>query len=275
MSLLEVENLNISFERRGRLFPAVQDVSFSIGEGETLGLVGESGSGKSVTAMALMDLLPRQSCRVEADRMVFDGQNLLTEAKALRGRAITMVFQDPMTSLNPNMRLDRQLLEPLLTHGILGKTEALARVLEVMEEVGIPNPADRVRSFPHQFSGGMRQRVMIAMAMLTRPKLLIADEPTTALDVTIQKQILELMQRLQREHGTSILFISHDLAVVREVSRRIAVMWDSHLVEEVQAEQLFQRAKHPYTKALLRCHPGFHPPGTRLKTLKELMEAEV
>ena len=272
MSLLQVENLTISFESPSGSFEAVRDVSFSIEQGTTLGLVGESGSGKSVTALALMGLLPARTTRIKADRLELCGIDLLSDGgRSVRGKLATMVFQDPMTSLNPYMRLDRQLMEPLRLHTNLSRSDARKRMLDTMTEVGIPDPESRIQSYPHEFSGGMRQRVMIAMAMLTRPELLIADEPTTALDVTVQRQILQLMQNLQRDHGTSILFISHDLGVVREISQRIVVMWKSRLVEELEAKQLFETAQHPYTQALLQCHPAFHPAGERLKTLDDLM----
>lgn len=267
-SLLEIRGLTVEFPSAGTTgasAPAVRDVSFSIGRGEVLGLVGESGSGKSVTSLALMRLLaPQAATRGEILFTDSDGldratANLLAlpeeKMRSLRGSRIAMIFQEPMTALNPVMRIGDQIAEAILAHEKISKAEVRNRVVEALREVAIAEPERRARSYPHQLSGGMRQRVVIAMAIANRPQLLIADEPTTALDVTIQAQILELLSDLRKKFGLTMLFISHDLAVVSQVADRVAVMYAGSLVEYANRSDIFQAAVHPYTKGLLRSVP--------------------
>jgi oligopeptide/dipeptide ABC transporter ATP-binding protein len=255
--LLTVRDLKIEFPIGGSWRGAVRGVSFSIAAGETLGLVGESGSGKSVTSLAMLRLLPPQA-RITGE-IEFDGKSLSsldTEAlRRLRGSAISMIFQEPMTALNPVMRVGDQVAEAVLAHSSIRKAEAWKRAVAALDEVGIVDAARRARDYPHQLSGGMRQRVMIAMAIVNRPRLLIADEPTTALDVTIQAQILELLKELRDRHGLAMLFISHDLAVVSQISDRVAVMYAGQIVEMGAAREVFQSAVHPYTRGLLHSVP--------------------
>src|SRR4051812_46922776 len=272
--LLQVENLRAYFHTRNGVVRAVDDVSFQIDRGETLGIVGESGSGKSVTCASLMGLIPQPPGRIESGRALFDGTDLLhcspAELRAIRGKRIAMIFQDPMTSLNPYLRISEQLIEPLLIHERISKADALARGLAMLEAVGIPNAAARLHSYPHEFSGGMRQRVMIAMALITKPDLLIADEPTTALDVTVQAQILELLKRLQRELGMAVIFITHDLAVVSGLCDRVQVMYAGRIVESATTRTIFQSPQHPYTKALQRCIPALQEKGRELYSIPGL-----
>ena len=254
--LLSVRNLNVDFPTPGGWMPAVRDVAFDVGESESLGLVGESGSGKSVTSLSIMRLLIPQA-RVRGE-IVFDGQELLTLAdemmRAVRGAGISMIFQEPMTALNPVMRVGDQVAEAVLAHGG-GKAEAWQRTVEMLREVAIPEPERRARDYPHQLSGGQRQRVMIAMALVNRPKLLIADEPTTALDVTVQAQILELLAGLRQKFGLAMLFISHDLGVVSRVADRVSVMYHGAIVEMGGVRDLFAAPAHPYTRGLLAAIP--------------------
>jgi oligopeptide/dipeptide ABC transporter ATP-binding protein len=273
--LLEIKGLTVRFPARdGKVAPAaVREVSLSIGAGEVLGLVGESGSGKSATALAVMRLLPPQA-RVEGE-IRYQGRDLLPasddEMRDLRGTSMAMIFQEPMTALNPVMRVGDQIAEAILVHrsvdgrrstvdsrtgaGRVTKSEAWSRAVEAMRDVGIPDPDRRSRDYPHQLSGGMRQRVMIAMAIVNRPQLLIADEPTTALDVTIQAQILELLAELRRKFSLAMFFISHDLAVVSQVSDRVAVMYAGGIVESGSARDVFTAPAHPYTRGLLHSAP--------------------
>ena len=274
MPLLDVQDLRTSFLTRGAVFRAVDGVSFSLERGETLGLVGESGSGKSVTCTSLLRLLPSPPARIEGTHAKFDGTDLLratdAEMRAIRGKRISMIFQDPMTSLNPYLRISEQLIEPLLIHEKISRKAALDRALAMMEAVGINDSANRLHSYPHEFSGGMRQRVMIAMALITKPELLIADEPTTALDVTVQAQILELIKKLQRELGMAVIFISHDLGVVAGLCDRVMVMYAGRIVETASVTDLFREPRHPYTRALQRSIPALQPKGGELYTLPGL-----
>jgi len=254
--LLDVEHLDIRFGSAA----AVRDLSFSIATGESVGLVGESGSGKSVTSLAIMRLLPPQA-RVSG-HIRFAGEDLLAATqermRKLRGQAITMIFQEPMTALNPLMRVGDQVAEAILAHEAVSGKEAWTRAVAALDEVAIPNPASRARDYPHQLSGGQRQRVMIAMAIVNRPQLLIADEPTTALDVTVQAQILELLARLREKFALSMLFISHDLGVVSQIADRIAVMYRGQVLETGSARQVFTAPAHEYTRGLLNAIPTLH-----------------
>ena len=274
MSLLEVTNLRAYFHTRNGIVRAVDGVSFSVEKGETLGIVGESGSGKSVTCYSLMGLIPKPPGRIESGVARFDGADLLAmneaELNKIRGKRIAMIFQDPMTSLNPYLRIEEQLIEPLLIHENLPRAEAVKRAIRALEEVGVPDAARRIRSHPHEFSGGMRQRVMIAMALITQPDLLIADEPTTALDVTVQAQILDLIARLQRERGMAVIWISHDLGVVAGFCRRVLVMYAGRVVESGRVEDIFARPLHPYNRALQRSIPALQGKGAELYTIPGL-----
>ena len=258
MPLLSVEDLQTHFRTPDGINRAVDGVSFTVEAGETLAIVGESGCGKSVTANSILRLIPEPPGKV-AGRVVFEGQNLLALSeramRGIRGNAISMIFQEPMTSLNPVLTIGRQLGETVRLHQGLDKAAATARSIEMLNLVGIPEPARRVRQFPHQLSGGMRQRVMIAMALACSPKLLIADEPTTALDVTIQAQILDLMRDLKRRVGAAIVLITHDLGVVAEVAARVVVMYAGRKVEEAPVAELFRAPKHPYTQGLIGAVP--------------------
>ncbi len=271
MPLLKVEDLRTSFHTRNGVVRAVNGVSFSLEKGETLGIVGESGSGKSVTCYSIMGLIPQPPGRIEGGTAVFDGVDLLRcparQARAIRGKRVSMIFQDPMTSLNPYLRVSEQLIEPLLIHEGCDRKKALARAIEALEEVGIQDATRRVHFYPHEFSGGMRQRVMIAMALITRPELLIADEPTTALDVTVQAQILELIERLQEELGMAVIFITHDLGVVAGLCDRVQVMYAGRVVETAATSSVFKQTKHPYTRALARSIPALQTKGQELFTI--------
>src|SRR5579859_1026955 len=273
--MLSVENLNIFFRGTdGKELAAVRDVSLSLQAGEVLGLVGESGSGKSVTSLAIMRLLPPQAkiegsiffqSEFQSDELQHKGfakQNLLQisneDMRRLRGTQISMIFQEPMTALNPVMRVGDQIAEAVLAHAKISKKQAYAKAVQALHDVAINDAERRARDFPHQLSGGMRQRVMIAMAIVNHPRLLIADEPTTALDVTVQAQVLELLAELRRKFGLAMLFISHDLAVVANVADRVAVMYGGSIVEMGQAEAIFRKAIHPYTVGLLHAVPTLH-----------------
>lgn len=257
--LLEVKNLAVSFSTYRGKVKAVRDVSFSVDEGRTIGIVGESGCGKSVTAHAVMELLPRENSIIEHGKIIFKDKDILklTEAEMnrLRGNEIAMIFQDPMTSLNPVLTVGTQLTESLFLHKRLKKDEARQRAAKLLKLVGIPSAEQRLNDYPHQFSGGMRQRVMIAMALACEPKLLIADEPTTALDVTVQAQILALLKDLQQKFGMAIILISHDLGVIANLCDDVAVMYAGQVVEYGSAEEIFYNAHHPYTKGLLKSLP--------------------
>jgi oligopeptide/dipeptide ABC transporter ATP-binding protein len=253
--LLRVEDLVVRFATHEATVYAVNGVSFELQAGETLGLVGESGCGKSVTSLALTRLLPRPAGRIERGRVFFAGRDLLTlpdeELRKVRGEEISMVFQDPLTSLNPVLNIGTQLTEGMLVHEKISKAEAADRALELLSMVGIPDGRKRLKNYPHQLSGGMRQRVMIAMALALKPRLLIADEPTTALDVTIQAQVIEVIRQLTQDAGTAVLIITHDLGVVADLTQRIAVMYAGFIVETATSDDLFARPRHPYTVGLL------------------------
>jgi oligopeptide/dipeptide ABC transporter ATP-binding protein len=256
--LLQVENLHVHFRTARGIVHAVNGVSFEISAGETLGIVGESGCGKSVTSLAILGILARSGRAVEG-RAVFEGRDLLglsdRELRGIRGREIAMIFQDPMTSLNPVLTIGRQIRETLETHFDMKKEAATKRAAELLDQVGIPSPDLRLKDYPHQFSGGMRQRAMIAMALACEPKLLIADEPTTALDVTIQAQILDLLRGLVADRDTALILITHDLGVVAGMCERVNVMYGGMFMETGSAEQLFGRPRHPYTLGLLQSVP--------------------
>ncbi|MDN4075528.1 ABC transporter ATP-binding protein [Fictibacillus terranigra] len=260
-NLLEVEKLKVSFRSHGGEVQAVRGVSFHIEHGEVLAVVGESGCGKSVTAQAIMKLLPKRGCSIKEGSIVFEGNDLLklsaNKMKRLKGSQISMVFQDPMTSLNPTMKIGHQIAEGIIKHKGLDKRKAKGRALELLKMVGIPNPEARYDQYPHELSGGMRQRVLIAVALACDPKLLIADEPTTALDVTIQAQILDLMKDLQQKLGTSIMLITHDLGVVAEMAQKVIVMYAGIVVESGTAEDILEHPKHPYTLGLLNSLPNY------------------
>lgn len=269
--LLQVENLHTSFHTRHGVVRAVQDVSFSLKKGETLGIVGESGSGKSVTCYSMMRLIPQPPGRIEKGRANFDGVDLIScseeKLRSIRGKRISMIFQDPMTSLNPFLRVEDQIIEPLLIHDKIDRVTAAKRGVEMLKAVGVPAAEERIRQYPHQFSGGMRQRVMIAMALITKPDLLIADEPTTALDVTVQAQILDLIKQMQKELGMAVILISHDLGVVSGFCDRVNVMYAGQIVESGATHDLFARTRHPYTRALHKSRPALQPKGTDLYTI--------
>ena len=270
--LLEVKDLRTAFPgERGRRSPSpvhvVDGISFDLDRGEVLALVGESGSGKSMLALSALRLVPKPG-RVVAGEVRFDGRNLLElsvgEMRKIRGKRIAMIFQEPMTALNPVLRVGDQVVEAIQLHEPVSRAEARARTRELFAEVGIPDPDERLNAYPHQLSGGLKQRVMIAMALSTRPEILIADEPTTALDVTIQAQILGLLRVLQRERGTAILLITHDLGIVNELADRVAVMYAGRLVELAARADLFSNPLHPYTRGLLASIPALATPGRRL-----------
>ncbi len=260
-SLLEVKDLQVSFYTYAGEVQAVRDVSFSLGKGETLAIVGESGSGKSVTSKSIMRLLAK-SAKIKNGSIRFEDRELASlpekQMQNIRGKDISMIFQDPMTSLNPTMTVGKQITEVLRKHRNMGRMEAAKRAVELLNQVGIPNPEKRLKQYPHQLSGGMRQRVVIAIALACNPKVIIADEPTTALDVTIQAQILELMNKLQQELSTSIILITHDLGVVANMASRVAVMYAGKIVETGTVDEIFYESKHPYTWGLLASMPKLH-----------------
>ena len=271
MAILEVENLKTWFHTRDGVVKAVDGVSFDLARGKILGIVGESGSGKSVTVHSLMGLVPQPPGRIEDGSAHFDGNDLIRcaprELRAIRGKRIAMIFQDPMTSLNPYLRISEQLIEPLLIHGLAEREEALKKAIAMLEKVGIRDAVERVHSYPHEFSGGMRQRVMIAMALITKPDLLIADEPTTALDVTVQAQIMELIRKEQKELGTSVILITHDLGVVSGFCDRINVMYGGKIVESGATKDIFYNPQHPYNRALQNSIPALQAKGKELYTI--------
>ena len=264
--LLDVKDLKVHFRTREGPVHAVDGVSFYVDEGEALGIVGESGSGKSVTSLAIMRLLPTPPAEIKDGEILFRDRDLLelseSDMRKVRGGEIAMIFQDPMTSLNPVLTVERQIIEPIKLHLGFSGEEARNRARELLTAVGIPDAARRLRSYPHQFSGGMRQRVMIAIALSANPKLLIADEPTTALDVTVQAQILELIQQLRKDLGTAVILVTHDLGVVAGVTDRIIVMYAGKIAESAPTEELFDNPRHPYTLGLLGSVPHVESVGT-------------
>jgi peptide/nickel transport system ATP-binding protein/oligopeptide transport system ATP-binding protein len=268
VSLLKVEHLTTAFATESGAITAIEDVGFSLGAGEILGIVGESGSGKSVTALTIMGLLPRPTARILQGSIRFEGEELtaLPDARMqkIRGPGMAMVFQEPMTSLNPVFSIGEQIMETLRAHERLSPTAQRDRAVEMLERVGIPSAARRLGDYPHQLSGGQRQRVMIAMALVCRPRLLIADEPTTALDVTIQAQILDLLLDLRDEFGMAIMIITHNMGVVAETADRVLVMYAGRVVEQATVETLFGRPLHPYTRGLLECVPSLDQDRHRL-----------
>ncbi|MGP4077206.1 ABC transporter ATP-binding protein [Halobacillus sp. K22] len=258
--LLEVNNMHVSFDTYGGEVKAVRGVTFDLKKGETLAIVGESGSGKSVTTKALMQLIPKPPGRIKEGEILFEGRDLTKmsekQMQKIRGKEMAMIFQDPMTSLNPTMKVGNQIMEGLIKHQKMDRAQARKRVVELLELVGIPDPESRLKQYPHQFSGGMRQRVVVAIALACNPKLLIADEPTTALDVTIQAQILELMKDIQKKTDSATIFITHDLGVVANVADRVAVMYAGKIVEIGTVDDIFYNPKHPYTWGLLGSMPS-------------------
>ncbi len=275
MALLKIQDLRVSFHTRRGIARAVNGLSLEIEKGETLCLVGESGSGKSVSQMSYLGLLPMPPMKIDGGSVEFEGTNLLSLSSAqlrhYRGNQISMIFQEPMTSLNPYLKIGFQVAEPLRIHNkTISKKDALIQAQGALERVGIKDSAHALNAYPHEFSGGMRQRVMIAMSLLTRPKLLIADEPTTALDVTVQAQILDLLKDLQKETGMSILFITHDLGVVAGIADRVLVMYGGRSFEYGNAEDIFYRSGHPYTQALLRSMPRVDRPATEIPSIPGL-----
>ena len=274
-TLVQVRNLSVEFRTDEGIVKAVKNISFDIPRGKTVGLVGESGSGKSVTSLATMRLIPNPPGKVTSGEIWLDGQDLLKlsepQMRQVRGNKISMIFQEPMTSLNPVFTVGDQIAETLILHQKLSKSAALEKSLDLMVQVGIPNPQERIKSYPHELSGGQRQRVMIAMAIACEPDLLIADEPTTALDVTIQKQILDLLAALQKKYGMSILFITHDLGVIADIADEVVVMYRGDIVEKGTALELFKNPKHPYTKGLLACRPSLEKNPRRLPVVSDFM----
>lgn len=266
--LIEVKDLEVGFKTYGGEVQAVRGVSFHLDEGECVGVVGESGCGKSVTAKALLKLIPTPPGRIKNGSIIFEEKNIISYTKKqirpIRGAEISMIFQDPMTSLNPTMTVERQIREVIVKHQHANKGQVNTRVLEIMKLVGIPNPEKRLKQYPHEFSGGMRQRVMIAIAMACNPKLLIADEPTTALDVTIQAQILDLMKELQNKFNTSIMLITHDLGVVANMAQRVLVFYAGKIVEAGSCQEIFYNPGHPYTWGLLKSMPRVDSAGKEM-----------
>lgn len=270
-NLLSIKNLSVEFRTTEGVFRAVRDVNISIRSGETLGIVGESGSGKSVTALSIMNLVPNPPGEITGE-IFFNGHDLLKlpakEVRKVRGNEISMIFQEPMTSLNPIHTCGKQIMEPLLLHKGFTKKDAKTRTLELLKMVGIPLPEQRFNEYPHQLSGGMRQRIMIAMALACRPKLLLADEPTTALDVTIQAQILELMKNLRKEIDSAIIMITHDLGIISEMCDRVVVMYAGQVVESSPLKDLLREPLHPYTEGLLKSIPTITREKQRLHTIE-------
>ena len=269
MNILEIKNLNLSFKSDDKEYQALHNVNLALKEGEMLAIVGESGCGKTITAMSILRLLA-QNAKITSGEILYKGHNLLTlsekEMQKIRGKEIALIPQDPMTSLNPLYTIGSQLLEVIETHQNLKGEEAEKRAIEVLEKVKIPNAKERLNAYPHEFSGGMRQRVIIAMAIACNSKIIIADEPTTAIDVTVQEQIMKLLKEIQKDFGTSFIFISHDFGLVYEAADTTAVMYAGHVVEKSKAIDLFKNPKHPYTQALLKTLPDFN--STKLEAIE-------
>jgi len=275
--LLSIKNLTVDFITPDNQMRAVDNISFDVPMGKTVGIVGESGSGKSVTSLAVMRLLPQPPARISGE-ILFDGTNLLNLSddamRKIRGDKIAMIFQEPMTSLNPVFRTGAQVAETLMLHRGMNKKVAWEKAIDLFNEVGIPNPSQKVMAYPHEMSGGQKQRVMIAMAIACDPKLLICDEPTTALDVTIQKQVLELLKSLQEKHKMSMLFITHDLGVIADIADDVVVMYRSKMVEKDKTRAIFESSHHPYTKGLIACRPDLGANPKRLLTVSDFMDEE-
>ncbi|MBP2650871.1 MAG: peptide transporter ATP-binding protein [Firmicutes bacterium] len=273
--MLEVKGLKTYFFTSKGVIPAVDDISFTVSRGRILGVVGESGCGKSMTALSIMGLVPPPTGKIVAGDIILDGKNIasLTEKEMcqIRGNEISMVFQEPMTSLNPVYTVGKQVMEAAILHQHLSKAQAKEKTLEMFKLVGIPEPKKRLDSYPHQLSGGLRQRVMIAMALICRPKLLIADEPTTALDVTVQAQILQLMKKLQTELDSAIVLITHDMGVVAEVCDDVTIMYAGKIVEQANVFEIFDNCLHPYTAGLLKAMPAFKENGERLYNIPGML----
>lgn len=276
--LVKIEDLSVEFRTDDGTVKAVKNISFSIPKGKTVGLVGESGSGKSVSSLAMMRLIPNPPGKITSGKILFDGKDLLklseSQMRKVRGNRISMIFQEPMTSLNPVFTVGDQICETLMLHQNMNKQQALEKSIQLLDQVGIPNPSERVKSYPHEMSGGQRQRVMIAMAIACEPEVLIADEPTTALDVTIQKQILELLADLQKKYNMSVLFITHDLGVIADIADEVVVMYRGDIVEKGTTEQIFKNPQHPYTKGLLACRPNLDRNPRRLPMVSDFMTEE-
>lgn len=269
--ILEIKNLFVKFPMDGGAIHAVNGVNLSLGKGETLGIVGESGCGKSVTMSAILRLLKTPPAQIEGE-IYYKGQNILNmpmrDFTRIRGKEISMIFQEPMTSLDPVIKIGPQIAESLMLHERMLKNAAMAKALELLKQVEIPNAEKRINDYPHQLSGGMRQRVMIAMALACKPQILLADEPTTALDVTIQAQIMDLIKKLRGEYGMSIMIVTHDLGVISDVADRVVVFYSGQIVEEAYTSDLFKHPKHPYTKGLLNCIPTLQTKASRLQVIE-------
>ncbi len=281
MPLLKIENLSVDFIKEKEITSAVKQISFEIERGEILALVGESGSGKSVTSLSILQLLPVPPARYQGSILFYENEsaiNLLNlagkELQNIRGNSIAMIFQEPMTSLNPVMSCGRQIVEAIQLHKKVSFNEAKKRTIQWFQKVKLPSPEEIFNRYPHQLSGGQKQRVMIAMAMCCNPSLLICDEPTTALDVTVQKAILELIKEIQQEENIGVLFITHDLGIVAEIAERVAIIYKGEILEQDKTALLFKNPKHPYTKALLACRPALHPKGVRLPVVSDFMEQD-
>ncbi|HWQ30163.1 MAG TPA: ABC transporter ATP-binding protein [Negativicutes bacterium] len=274
-NILEVRNLKTNFYTKAGVAPAINDISFNIEKGKTLGVVGESGCGKSMTALSVMKLIPSPPGKIVGGEILFEGRDLLKlpekDMRSIRGKDISMIFQEPMTSLNPVLTVGSQITEALEMHGRISKKEARGIALNMLELVKIPDPGKRIDEYPHQMSGGMRQRVMIAMALCCNPKLLIADEATTALDVTIQAQILHLIRDLKKRMNTAVMFITHDLGVISQLADEVMVMYAGNIVEQASTRDIFRNPLHPYTRGLISCIPGINTKNKKLQVIKGMV----